>query len=159
MGRPRAIENFDTGIFSDLASRGMTQKDIALEMGISIPTLERCISELSSSREPLLKYRELQNLQLTSIQARVLDAITPEKIAEASLTELVQAFKILKDKELVDLGKPTEIKGLVGYLVEMEKIELGKVINFPAGTVKSDYDDADIDEDFEDSDDDDLPKI
>ncbi|MBE9594836.1 MAG: hypothetical protein IMF19_15300 [Proteobacteria bacterium] len=34
------------------------------------------------------------------------------------------AYKILKDKELVVDGKPTEIKGLVAYLVEMERRNL-----------------------------------
>ena len=70
-----------------------------------------------------MKYRSLQSLQLTELQARVLEAITPEKINEAPMKDLIQAFKILKDKELVIEGKPSEIKGLVGYLVEMEKKE------------------------------------
>ncbi|RLG71931.1 MAG: hypothetical protein DRO11_03320, partial [Methanobacteriota archaeon] len=35
----------------------------------------------------------------------------------------VNAFRVLKDKELVSTGKPTEIKGLLGYLVEAEKKE------------------------------------
>jgi hypothetical protein len=43
------------------------------------------------------------------------------------LRDLVLAFKILKDKELVIDGKPTEIKGLVGYLVELEKKEMAGV--------------------------------
>ena len=50
-------------------------------------------------------------------------AITPEKIHAASLKDLVSCFKILKDKELNIEGKPSEIKGLVGYLVELEKKE------------------------------------
>ena len=73
----------------------------------------------------MLKYRELQSLQLTELQARVLEAITPEKIAGASLKELVGAFKILKEKELVVDGKPSDIQGLVGYLLHIEKEERG----------------------------------
>lgn len=30
-------------------------------------------------------------------------------------------FKVLADRENVDIGKPTEIKGLVSYLVQIEK--------------------------------------
>lgn len=70
-----------------------------------------------------MKYRALQSLQLTELQARVLEAITPGKINEAPLKDLITCFKILKDKELVIEGKPSEIKGLVGYLVELEKKE------------------------------------
>jgi len=53
----------------------------------------------------------------------VLEAITPEKIEEASLRDLVSSYKILKDKELVTDGKPSEIKGLVAHLIYMEKQE------------------------------------
>jgi hypothetical protein len=53
----------------------------------------------------------------------VLEAITPEKISEAPLRDLVASYKILKDKELVIEGKPSEIKGLVAHLVYLEKQE------------------------------------
>jgi len=115
---------FDELAYFDMASVGMPQKEIASVLGLSIPTLEKNIAELTAEQGVILKYRELQSLQLTKIQARVLDAITPDKIAEASLGELVVAFKILKEKELVTDGKPGEIHGLVGYLVQLEKAEL-----------------------------------
>jgi transposase len=121
MGRARA--KFDEWAYHDLATMGMNQKQIATELGISIPTLERNIAELSESQGVILKYRDLQHLKLTALQQQVLEGITPEKIAECSALELTQIFKILKDKELVVNGKPTEIKGLVGYLIELEKRE------------------------------------
>jgi DNA-binding MarR family transcriptional regulator len=124
MGRARA--QFDEWAYHDLASMGVTKKQAAAQLGLSVPTLERNIAELSASQGVILKYRDLQHLKLTEIQQQVLEAITPEKIAECSALELTQIFKILKDKELVVNGKPTEIKGLVGYLVELEKRELGK---------------------------------
>jgi DNA-binding MarR family transcriptional regulator len=127
MGRARA--KFDEWAYHDMANLGMNQKQISKELGISIPTLERNIAELTESQGVLLKYRDLQHLKLTEIQHQVLEAITPEKIAECSALELTQIFKILKDKELVVNGKPTEIKGLVGYLVELEKREMDKTIN------------------------------
>lgn len=43
----------------------------------------------------LLDYRSVQTLQLTSLQAEVLENVTPEKIEDASLLELVKAFGIL----------------------------------------------------------------
>ena len=107
----------------DLGMRGLTQKQASQELGISESTLSRRLAHIQSKQGLLMKYRTLQSLQLTELQARVLEAITPEKINEAPMKDLVQAFKILKDKELVIEGKPSEIKGLVGYLVEMEKKE------------------------------------
>jgi hypothetical protein len=51
----------------------------------------------------------------------VLEAVTPEKIANAELRDLMLAFKVLSDRENLEIGKPTEIKGLVSYLVQIEK--------------------------------------
>ena len=122
----RTEQGLNTEILHDLLSRGVPRKDVAIELGISKHKLNKLITELEDGSNILLRYRELQNLQLTSIQAKILDAITPEKIEAASLGELTAAFRILKDKENCDIGKPTEIKGLVGYLIEMEKQEFTK---------------------------------
>jgi DNA-binding Lrp family transcriptional regulator len=104
-----------------MASRGLTNKEVAEEVGVSAPTLSKRMAEIRDKQGLLLKYRSLQALQLTSLQARILEAITPEKINEAPLRDLVIAFKIFKDKELTLDGKPSEIRGLVGYLVNLEK--------------------------------------
>lgn len=143
---------FDEMAYFDMASTGMPQKEIAQQLGLSIPTLERNIAELTAEQGVILKYRELQTLQLTKIQARVLEAITPDKIAEASLSELVVAFKILKDKELVTDGKPSEIHGLVGYLVQLEKAELQNQVTTSSNTLIVDGEEVTYDEDL-------LPKL
>ena len=107
----------------ELSQRNLPQKEMAGELGISKPTLAKMIAQIRDKQGILLRYRELQSLQLTAIQARILEHITPEKIGEANLRDLVLAFKILKDKEQVIEGKPSEIRGLVGYLIELEKKE------------------------------------
>lgn len=119
MGRPRS--KIETEAVLDLLEQGLPQKIIAGELGVSIPTLAKKIADIQTKQGLILKYRAIQSLQLTELQAKVLEAITPEKIDEAPLRDLVCAYKILKDKEQVIEGKPTEIKGLVAYLVEMEK--------------------------------------
>lgn len=116
-----AKKEVDTETLYDLMMRGESKKEMAQELGVSIPTLSARIADIQEKQGLILKYRDLQNIQLTELQARILEAITPEKINEASLGELVAAFRILKDKELVSLGKPSEITGLVGYLVQLEK--------------------------------------
>ena len=122
MGRARS--NIETESMLDLLEQGLTQHQVASELGVSTPTLAARIADIQGKQGILLKYRALQSLQLTELQCRVLAAITPEKIDEAPLKDLVGAYKILKDKELVVDGKPTEIKGLVAYLVEMERQQL-----------------------------------
>lgn len=113
----------------DLLERGFSPPEIAKETGLTPPTIRRRIAALQQDQGVLLQYRSLQNLRLTELQHTILEAITPEKIAEAPLNVLVQAFRILKDKELVMTGNPTEIKGLVGYLVELERQEIASTIN------------------------------
>jgi len=113
----------DMEVALDLLDRGETIPVIATELGISQPTLRARIADLSKKQGVLLQYREIQSLQLTELQARCLEAITPEKIEDASLRDLVMSYKILKDKEQVIEGKPSEIKGLVAHLVYLEKQE------------------------------------
>jgi DNA-binding Lrp family transcriptional regulator len=123
LARRRAEKWVDEDLMLDMCLKGFTQSEIADELGVSVPTLAKRIARIQSEQGILLQYRSLQGLQLTSLQARILEAITPEKIANASLSELVAAFKILKEKELVIDGKPTEIKGILGYLIQLEKQE------------------------------------
>lgn len=120
-GRPK--KDVDSEILSDLLSDGVNKTDIARDLGVSVPTLSRRITDLKRKEGEILQYRALQSLELTELEAQILEAVTPDKIAEASLRDLVAAFKILKDKELVADGKPNEIKGLVGYLMHLEKEE------------------------------------
>ena len=120
-GRPR--KEVDTEILSDLLLDDWDRKDIARELGITAPTLSKRIVDLKKKEGEILQYRTLQSLELTEIEAQILDAVTPDKIREASLRDLMAAFKILKDKELVMDGKPSEIRGLVGYLMHLEKEE------------------------------------
>ena len=52
-----------------------------------------------------------------------MEAITPEKLADASLLELVRAFAILNKAELAIEPPRHKIKGLVGYLLQLEENE------------------------------------
>lgn len=131
MGQQRVALDTDTMV--DLMEMGMTQKESAKELGISPMTLSKRIADIQEKQQILLQYRKLQSLQLTELQARVLEAITPEKINEAPLRDLVVAFKILKDKELVMEDKGgTNIKGLIAYLIELEKEEGALALPVPA---------------------------
>ena len=126
-GRQRLDVDMDAAL--DLIMRGEKVPAIAAELGISPPTLRSRIADIKKKQGLLLQYREVQSLQLTELQARVLEAITPEKIDESNLRDLIMCYKILKDKELVTEGKPSEIRGLVAHLIHLEKQEA--VIDLP----------------------------
>ncbi|MGA2937426.1 MAG: helix-turn-helix domain-containing protein [Syntrophobacteraceae bacterium] len=107
----------------ELVSQGKTQEEIAEELGISTVTIARRMGEIRAKQGILLSYRALQGFHLTELQAAVLNAITPERLANASLLEIVKAFQILKTLELSVEGKPSKVKGLLAYLEELEREE------------------------------------
>lgn len=119
----RVAKEVDMEVALDLLMRGESVPAIATELGISPPTLRARIADIQKKQGLLLQYRSIQSLQLTELQARVLEAITPDKINEAPLRDLIMSYKILKDKELNIEGKPSEIKGLVAHLIYLEKQE------------------------------------
>lgn len=129
MGRPKLDVDMEAAL--DLILRGESIKSTSEELGISVPTLRNRVADLQKKQGLLLQYRAIQSLQLTELQARVLEAITPEKIEEAPLRDLITSYKILKDKELVVEGKPSEIRGLVAHLIYLEKQESALTSGLP----------------------------
>jgi transposase len=119
MGRKK--KEINPVVLYDMFSKGMTQKEIAKTLGVSHVTLAKRIAEIKSKKGILLKYRSLQTLKLTSLQARILEAVSPEKIKDASLVDLVKAFKVLKSAEMGFEKDRTKITGLADYLIELER--------------------------------------
>ena len=105
----------------ELSKRGMTQVEMAKELGVCHVTLARRMGDLRKNEGLLLEYRSIQSLQLTSLQASILASITPEKIKEASLKELARAFHILKKAELAMNPPKVKKSGFVEYLFELEE--------------------------------------
>lgn len=110
-------------VILDLVQKGYTTSEMAEYVGAGRTTIKKRIVELQRSQATILEYRKLQNIHLTQLQHDILEQITDDKIAAAGLGELTKAYEILKKAELVDQGKPSEIKGLVGYLLKLEEEE------------------------------------
>lgn len=146
MGRP--MIDLDTETLYDLATKGLTQAEMANEVDVSVPTLAKRMAKIRDRQGLLMQYRTLQSLQLTDLQWKILENITDDKIQEAPLDVLVRAYKILKDKELVVEGKPSDIKGLVGYLVQLEKEEA--VLNMEDDAVDVDAEEVEPSRDIAD---------
>jgi len=110
----------------DLIEQGYSKKAACQILGISNYNLKKRIKTIQDESAIILQYRPLQSLQLTALQGKILENITDDKIEEASLKDLVIAFKVLKDAELGNEEDPENrsMKGLVGYLIELEKREI-----------------------------------
>ena len=122
MGRPRKIID-DEALLQKREER-KTLKQISHEMGVSIPTLSRRIAYLQYNKGELTKYREIEGLHLTMHQLRVLEAITPEKLGNASFLELIKAYDILGRMQKKTEGKDRfKIDGLVDSLLWLDKFE------------------------------------
>jgi len=145
----RNTKEVNENFLYDALQSGVARKDLARMLGISTPTLSARIADLQEKQGLLLQYRNIQALQLTEMQARILEAITPDKIEEAPLKDLVLCYKVLKDKELETEGKPSEIKGLVSYLVHMEKEQLA--CETVVETKQVEFNDANFEENLEEA--------
>lgn len=89
--------------------------------GLEQSFLRELVKQAEGGKQLLQDYRSIQGLQLTALQVKILAALDDRKIREAPLRDLVNAFKVLKEKELLMDGKPTEIIGLAGYLQILEQ--------------------------------------
>ena len=125
MGRHK--RNLDDIVILNMRQQGKTIKQISSALGVSAPTISRRIAVLKHEQGLLTKYRELQGLQLTGLQFRVLEAITPDKIKSASLVDLARAAYILRKAELSIQGKGSfRINGgLTAYLLDIEAEKKG----------------------------------
>lgn len=107
----------------DVAERGLSPRDMGEILNASESTVRNRIGKLQKKQAVLLEYRKIQNLHLTELQAAILDSITEDDIAAASLSEKVKAYEVLKKAELTDQGKPSEITGTLHYLLQLEEEE------------------------------------
>lgn len=138
MGRTAKV--FDMDALFDLAEAGYNSTEIAQILDTSISTIGKRIRELRDKQAVLLDYRSVESLRMTEVRIKVLDAITDDKIANADLKDLVYAMKILKDKEMaIELGGPSEMRGLLAHLIYLEKEEMKKL---PPIDIESDQDDT-----------------
>ena len=99
MGRKR--KEINSLEIYNMAAKGMTQKAIAEKLGVSHVTLARRIAEIHAETGILLKRMSLEALQQTYLRMKSLEAIKPEKLAKASLRDLVTIYKHLNTENLI----------------------------------------------------------
>src|SRR4030042_1342909 len=68
----------------EMLQDGWSRKDTAAELGITTPTLRRRIANLQKKEGQILQYRALQSLELTEIEAEIVNRNpTPEEYSKA----------------------------------------------------------------------------
>lgn len=119
MGRPK--KQIDEVRLLEMRASGEKLKEISIRMGISIPTLSRRLAVLHHEKGILTKYRQLQSLQLTELQARILEVVDSKNIEDAPLIELLRAFHVLCKLEKSIQGKESfKVWGLLDHLQALD---------------------------------------
>lgn len=122
MGRPK--KQIDEVRLLEMRGSGKKLKEISVRMGVSIPTLSRRLAVLCHEKSILTKYRQLQGLQLSELQARILETVDKKGFENDSLIELIQAFLVLKKAEISIQGKESfKVLGLLDHLQALESLE------------------------------------
>lgn len=122
MGRPH--KNIDEVALLQMRGEKKTMKEIAKALNVSVPTITRRIAVLQHDKGIPTKYRQLQGLQLTELQARILENVDKRDFGNDSLIELIQAFLVLKKAEISIQGKESiKVWGLLDHLQALESLE------------------------------------
>jgi len=122
-GKPK---NINIDLMLDMLSDGMSRKDTAAALGIAPQTLDARVEQLRKSESSLLAYDKSHYLDLIAVKQRLVAGVTDEKIEEAPLGQIAQAYGTFAKMEQLIQGRPTEIYGLMGYLLHLEKEDIAK---------------------------------
>lgn len=124
MGRPR--KEIDTELMIDLLAEGLSKTEVAAVLGVTPPTIENRVKELRSDESALLAYDKVHFLDLIRVKERLVANMTEQKMVEAHLGTLANAYGIIAKQEQLIQGRPTEIHGLMGYLMHIEALDREK---------------------------------
>jgi len=128
MGRARTDVNMDMAL--ELLGNGFTLKETAEQCGTNPMTLKSRIEELNKEESALLAYDKRHFLDLIRTKERLIAHMTEDKMLAAPLSSLAQAYGIVAKFDQLVQGRPTEIVGMMGYLMQIEKMEReGKIVD------------------------------
>jgi hypothetical protein len=110
MSRRQRYSDADKGLaLAALDANGGNLKRTGRDLGIPRKTLERWARGPTAERLANLRHQKKGELadRLEQIAHQLLDAITPHKIANATLSEVMPALGIAIDKMVLLRGRPT----------------------------------------------------
>jgi DNA-binding MarR family transcriptional regulator len=122
MGRPK--KQVDDVTLLKLRGEGKNLKEISEVMGVSSTTLSRHVALLHHEKGILTKYRQLQGLQLTELQARILAAVDLDHLEKASLVDIANALYVITKIEMAIKEKGSgKSKGILDHILALENDE------------------------------------
>lgn len=122
MGRKPA--DIDIDLMLSLLGDGMSRKETSDALGVCPGSLDLAIEKLKKQENSLLAYDKVHHLDLIGVKKKLVDGVTEEKIAEAPLASIASAYGVFAKMEQLVQGRPTEIHGLMGYLMHLEKEDI-----------------------------------
>ena len=117
-------KEIDMNLVLDLLGDGMSRKDVAEVLGVSPPTISNRIEQLRKEESGLLAYDKVHYLDLISVKQKLVGGVTDSKIKDAPLGQIAQVYGVFSKMEQLIQGRPTEIHGLMGYLLHLEKEDI-----------------------------------
>lgn len=124
MGRSKVA--IDTDDMIELLEAGLSKKEVAAALGVTVPTIDNRINDLRREESALLSYNKVHFLDLIRVKERVLANMTEDKMVAAPLGILANTYGIIAKQEQLLQGRPTEIHGLMGYLMHIEELDRKK---------------------------------
>jgi hypothetical protein len=122
VGKPT---DFDEELmFNLLAAGDLNKKEIAGVLGCSVATLNAKLEQLRADETALMAYDKVHYLDLIQVKQRIIANVTDDKLQEAPLGQLAQAYSVFDKAQALVEGRPTEIHGLMGYLLHIEKEDM-----------------------------------
>jgi DNA-binding Lrp family transcriptional regulator len=102
----------------------MTIKQAANMMELSEQTLRNRIKKIEETEDLILDFKKSEGKMLESIKGHALTKIAENLEAGRYAPEdLPKLYETICKQDQLKNGKPTEVKGIVGILIEMEKEE------------------------------------
>lgn len=122
MGRPE--KSIDMDLVLDLLAEGIPKREVAEALNVSPMTIDNRIRNLRKNESALLAYDKSHYLDLIRVKERLIAGMTDDKIAEAPLGQIAMAYGTVGKMEQLIQGRPTEIHGLMGYLMKIEQEDI-----------------------------------
>lgn len=123
----RKQKDIDEQLMLELIADGLPKSDIAEALDISVATLNSRIEKLKKAESALLAYDKNHYLDLIAVKQKLVEGVTQTKIDEAPLGQIAQAYGVFTKAENLIQGRPTEIHGLMGYLIALENEDRKKL--------------------------------
>lgn len=121
MPQPRKIgTEEEREMMLQMLGGGVPLHDVARYFDCATSTIKARIDDIKRDESMLLAYDKVHYLDLISVKQRLLAGITDEKIEAAPLGQIGQTYGIVAKMEQLIQGRPTEIHGLMGYLMHLE---------------------------------------